>query len=64
MFAQNRINQIAEHLKKYQSATVSELSEKFSVSEVTVRKDLSVLEADNLIERSFGYVKRWRSIIQ
>jgi DeoR/GlpR family transcriptional regulator of sugar metabolism len=54
MFAQNRINQIAEHLKKYQSATVSELSEKFSVSEVTVRKDLSVLEADNLIERSFG----------
>lgn len=54
MFAQNRINQIAEYLKKNQSATVSELSKKFSVSEVTVRKDLSVLEADNLIERSFG----------
>lgn len=54
MFAQKRINQISEYLKVRQSATVSELSKKFNVSEVTVRKDLSILEADNVIERSFG----------
>jgi len=54
MFAKKRINEIAEYLKVQHSATVAELSEKFGVSEVTIRKDLLVLENDNLIEKSFG----------
>lgn len=54
MFAKKRLEQIAEYLQNNQSATVTELAKKFSVSQVTIRKDLSVLESDNLIERSFG----------
>lgn len=54
MFAKKRINQIAEYLKVHQSATVVELSKKFDVSGVTIRNDLSILESDHLIERSFG----------
>lgn len=54
MFAKKRINEIADYLKVNQSATVVELSKEFKVSEVTIRKDLSVLENEKLIERSFG----------
>lgn len=54
MFAKERINKITDFLKRKHSATVTELAEKFEVSEVTIRKDLSNLEKDNLVERSFG----------
>lgn len=54
MFAKKRINEIAEYLRIHHAAKVSELSEIFEVSEVTIRKDLSVLEDENLIEKSFG----------
>lgn len=54
MFAKKRLNKISEYLKTKQSATVSELSDEFDVSEVTIRKDLSLLESESLIERSFG----------
>lgn len=54
MLAKKRIDQITNYLKEYKSATVTELSEKFNVTEVTIRKDLSVLESNQLIERVFG----------
>lgn len=54
MFAKERINEIIDFLKRKHSATVTELAEKFEVSEVTIRKDLSNLEQSNLVERSFG----------
>jgi len=54
MFAKERINEIIEFLKLNQSVTVSKLAEKFNVSEVTIRKDLTILENDDLIERSYG----------
>lgn len=54
MFAQKRINQIIDYLKINKSETVSELANIFKVSEVTIRKDLSILEKDHLVEKSFG----------
>lgn len=54
MLAKKRIDQITEYLKEHQSATVTELSEKFDVTEVTIRKDLAILESNQLIERVFG----------
>lgn len=54
MFAKKRINEIAGYLKTNYSATVAQLANQFNVSEVTIRKDLSILEDEKLIERSFG----------
>lgn len=54
MFAKKRIDQIAKYLKEHKSATVTDLSEIFGVTEVTIRKDLSMLESNQLIERVFG----------
>lgn len=54
MLAKKRIDQITNYLKEHQSATVTELAEAFNVTEVTIRKDLAVLESNQLIERVFG----------
>ncbi|MBI3943470.1 MAG: DeoR/GlpR transcriptional regulator, partial [Chloroflexi bacterium] len=54
IFPHERQQQIMHLLQKQQRATVSELSRLFSISEVTVRKDLADLAARNLIMRTHG----------
>lgn len=54
MFTKKRINMVMNYLRERKAATVSELAKEFDVSEVTIRKDLNILEEDKMIERSFG----------
>ncbi len=54
MFSKKRRVEIANYLREKKSATVSELAVKFDVSEVTIRKDLNILEEEHLIDRPFG----------
>jgi DeoR/GlpR family transcriptional regulator of sugar metabolism len=54
LFAHERRQQIAQLLGALQRVTVPELSQLFSVSEVTIRKDLTWLEAHKLAVRTHG----------
>ena len=45
---------IREHLSQHQLATVSELSERFGVSEASIRRDLERLEELGLLKRVHG----------
>lgn len=54
LFTHERRQQIAHLLEEQQRVTVPELSEMFSVSEVTIRKDLTWLEERNLLVRTHG----------
>ena len=49
-----RHNRILELLHQTGSISVTQLSELFKVSEVTIRKDLSVLEQQQKLYRSHG----------
>ena len=49
-----RILKIYEYLQRNQSATVAELAELLSVSAVTVRKDLAVMEKNGQIIKGHG----------
>ncbi len=50
----NRIQQILELLEEHKAMSVRTLSETFSVSEMTIRRDLETLKKNNAIERSYG----------
>ncbi|AND84897.1 DeoR family transcriptional regulator [Clostridium tyrobutyricum] len=54
MFALERREKIYDYILKAKNVTVLELSKKLNVSEVTIRKDLSFLENQRLIDRTFG----------
>jgi DeoR/GlpR family transcriptional regulator of sugar metabolism len=54
LFTHERRQQIAQILGEQQRVTVPELSQLFSVSEVTIRKDLAWLEAHKLAVRTHG----------
>ncbi len=54
MFALERREKIYDYILKNGNVTVLELSKKLDVSEVTIRKDLSFLETQGLIDRTFG----------
>src|SRR5690348_4781382 len=54
LFTHERRQQIAQILGEQQRVTVLELSQLFSVSEVTIRKDLAWLEAHKLAVRTHG----------
>jgi DeoR/GlpR family transcriptional regulator of sugar metabolism len=54
LFTHERRQQIAQILGEQQRVTVPELSQFFSVSEVTIRKDLAWLEAHKLAVRTHG----------
>ncbi|HKJ67103.1 MAG TPA: DeoR/GlpR family DNA-binding transcription regulator [bacterium] len=54
MFASQRRQRILELLTEDGSARVSELSDIFKVSEVTIRQDLTQLEQEGLIVREHG----------
>jgi len=54
MAAEERRKYILSTLEQYGSVTVSELSEHFGISEVSVRKLLISLEQDSLLQRTWG----------
>lgn len=54
MLARMRRQQILEELQAKGGVRLSELSESFGVSEMTVRRDLDALESQSLIERVHG----------
>lgn len=49
-----RLNRIVNILKEQRNVTVRALSEQLGVSEMTVRRDLNTLKADNLIDHIYG----------
>lgn len=54
MFVLERREKIYDYILKNGNVTVLELSKKLNVSEVTIRKDLSFLEVQGFIDRTFG----------
>ena len=52
-----RLNKILELLTTDGKAEVIDLSQRFGVSQVTIRKDLSELEEQGLIERAHGFAR-------
>lgn len=53
-FVEERQNQILAYVNSRQRADVQELAEKFQVTEVTIRRDLVLLEKQNLLVRTHG----------
>jgi DeoR/GlpR family transcriptional regulator of sugar metabolism len=53
-----RQEQLVELVNELGRITVSELSERFGVSETTIRRDLAALAARNLVRRTHGGVMR------
>ncbi|MCI5760872.1 MAG: DeoR/GlpR family DNA-binding transcription regulator [Ligilactobacillus agilis] len=53
---QKRREQIIKILQSIESSTISELSDKLSVSEMTIRRDCTVLSSMGLIEQTFGKI--------
>lgn len=54
MYIEDRYSYILKKISEKGRVKVSDLSEEMNVSEVTVRKDLSVLEERDLLKRNFG----------
>ncbi len=52
--SQGRRSSILQSLKENRNVSVSELSKRFGVSEVTIRKDLNLLKERNLLVRTRG----------
>lgn len=54
LLAEKRHNYILDKLKSSGRVTVSEVSQVFEVTEVTVRRDLSWLQKQNLVKKTYG----------
>lgn len=54
MFAEERQNQIVAAVNKHGSVKVKELSEKYGVTEDSIRKDLTLLEKKGLLKKAYG----------
>jgi DeoR/GlpR family transcriptional regulator of sugar metabolism len=54
MLAAERQARIAHQISREKSVTVSELSAQFSVSDMTIRRDLQRLEDEGLLVRTYG----------
>jgi len=54
MFVEERISEIARYIQTNGRATIEELSKKFKVSEVTIRRDLKLIERNYNIKRTHG----------
>ena len=52
----DRINQLIAIIKEKNGATVKELASMFGVSEMTIRRDLSVLESKHIVNNVYGAV--------
>lgn len=51
---QQRRHAICSYISKYNKASVEELAQKFNISAVTIRKDLTLLEQNGLLLRRYG----------
>ncbi|WP_392486225.1 DeoR/GlpR family DNA-binding transcription regulator [Haloimpatiens sp. FM7315] len=54
MFAQERLDEIVKLLNKEGKVIVKDLSAKFTVTEDCIRKDLKILENENILKRTYG----------
>lgn len=54
MLAAERRSAIRELVQRQKSASVSELAERFSVTDETIRRDLRVLESEGILTRTYG----------
>lgn len=54
LFAAERLKLLRNIIREQKSVEVSKLSQLLNVSEVTIRRDLDVLESEKLIERTHG----------
>ena len=50
-----RVSILQEYLEKHQAATVKQISKDIHMSETTVRRDLSYLEMQHIVRRSYGF---------
>ncbi len=62
MFPAERRRRIAELVKQRGTITISELSQIFSVSEMTIHRDLAYLQESNVLEKSYGGVLAKQSL--
>ena len=51
-----RLDEILDYLKKYRSASVSNLSKKLHIGEATIRRDLEKLQSNGFVKRTYGGV--------
>ena len=54
MYREERIVKILEHLERNGNVAVKDLQDKFQVSDMTIRRDLKILEQRGKIERIYG----------
>lgn len=54
LLAQKRHEYILELLRKNGRITVTEIAQKYNVTEVTIRRDLAVLEKNGLLKKTYG----------
>ncbi len=54
MLAMRRKSLIKEIILEHKSVTVSELAQKFSVTEETIRRDLKIMEEEGFLIRTYG----------
>ena len=54
MIPQVRRNKILEYINKKKTVTINELVTEFNISEVTIRRDLAILSAENHIVKVYG----------
>jgi len=54
MFQEERVKKISDFINNETRASVVELSEKFGVSKVTIRRDLDILAGEKLIVKTHG----------
>jgi DeoR/GlpR family transcriptional regulator of sugar metabolism len=54
MIAAERLERIAEMIRKNGVASIADLSERLGVSETTIRRDLTKLERQGLVRRTYG----------
>lgn len=54
MLTEERLSAIYEYIKEKRFAHVSELSQKFYISETSIRRDLTKLERAGLVQKTYG----------
>ena len=54
MYVEERLELILKDLNRYGKLNVKDLSEKFKVTPMTIRRDLGILEEKGLLLKSYG----------
>lgn len=63
MLPAQRRQRILEDIETQGAGTIAELSQKYDVSEMTIRRDLKVLEEEEKVKRTHGGAIRWRTSV-